>query len=94
MCVCEINDQLGMSQPAVSHHLKILKHAGIVNDLREGKWIYYSLNEAVFESIFQGEDMEVVKSFAEPIRQNKGKATTSRIRKDPDLCERLTAKQK
>jgi len=44
MCVCEIIDRLDMSQPAVSHHLKILRQAGVVTDTRDGKWIYYSLN--------------------------------------------------
>ncbi|MBU7008081.1 ArsR/SmtB family transcription factor [Phosphitispora fastidiosa] len=45
MCVCEIIDWLDMSQPVVSHHLKILRQAGLVKDCRDGKWIYYSLNE-------------------------------------------------
>jgi ArsR family transcriptional regulator len=44
MCVCEIMDELPISQPAVSHHLKILRQAGLIGDRREGKWIYYSLN--------------------------------------------------
>lgn len=45
MCVCEIIDELSVSQPAVSHHLKNLKQAGIVEDRREGKWIFYSLSQ-------------------------------------------------
>lgn len=44
LCVCDIIEEFNMSQPAISHHLKILKQAGIVNDCREGQWIYYSLN--------------------------------------------------
>lgn len=44
MCVCELEEFLNMSQPAVSHHLRLLKKAGLVDDRREGKWIYYSLN--------------------------------------------------
>jgi len=46
MCVCEIMDELAVSQPAVSHHLKALKQVGIVEDRREGKWIFYSLSES------------------------------------------------
>ncbi|MCX7780815.1 MAG: metalloregulator ArsR/SmtB family transcription factor [Negativicutes bacterium] len=49
LCVCDIIDAFNMSQPAISHHLKILKHAGIVNDSRYGKWIYYSLNPQALE---------------------------------------------
>lgn len=44
LCVCDIMDAFNISQPAISHHLKVLKQAGILVDSREGKWIYYSLN--------------------------------------------------
>lgn len=48
MCVCDILSSTNKSQPAISHHLKILKQANIVSDKREGKWIYYSLNQVSF----------------------------------------------
>lgn len=48
LCVCDIMAAFAMTQPAISHHLKILKQAGVVQDSREGKWIYYSLNPAMF----------------------------------------------
>ncbi|WP_425058139.1 hypothetical protein SCACP_27870 [Sporomusa carbonis] len=51
MCVCDIFSAVKISQPAVSHHLKVLKQAGIVSDNREGKWIYYSVNPAAFDII-------------------------------------------
>ncbi len=44
MCVCEIIEGLHLSQPAVSHHLKILRQAELISDRKEGKWIFYSLN--------------------------------------------------
>lgn len=43
-CVCDILEAFDLSQPAVSHHLKVLKQAGVLNTRRKGKWIYYSLN--------------------------------------------------
>jgi ArsR family transcriptional regulator len=43
LCVCEIMDKLRMSQSAVSHHLKILNQAELVDYRREGKWIFYSI---------------------------------------------------
>ena len=49
LCVCDILDSFVMSQPAISHHLKILRQAGVVRDKREGKWIYYSLNPATLD---------------------------------------------
>ncbi|RQD78083.1 MAG: ArsR family transcriptional regulator [Candidatus Syntrophonatronum acetioxidans] len=52
-CVCKIMDDLQLSQPAVSHHMKILKQAGLVNAHRQGKWIHYSLNKDAFKEIEQ-----------------------------------------
>lgn len=49
-CVCEIMDALPFSQPAVSHHLKILRQAGLITDRRQGKWIYYSLNPVAIKA--------------------------------------------
>ena len=42
-CVCALMRDLGASQTMVSHHLKILKYAGIISDKKSGKWVYYSL---------------------------------------------------
>ncbi len=46
MCVCCICDILGMSQSAVSHQLSVLKSARLIKNRREGKQIYYSLDDA------------------------------------------------
>ena len=43
LCVCELIQVLDMSQPRISRHLRVLKNAGLVDDRREGKWVYYSL---------------------------------------------------
>lgn len=43
LCVCKIYEQLDMTQPAVSHHLAILKRAGLVNARKQGQWVHYSL---------------------------------------------------
>lgn len=48
MCVCDIMNSLGMSQPAVSHHLRILKKGGLIRDEKDGRWIFYSLNSDAF----------------------------------------------
>lgn len=45
MCVCEISDILSMSQPAVSHHLRILRQCGIVRFHKQGKRALYYLDE-------------------------------------------------
>ncbi len=45
LCVCEIMALLDMPQTMVSHHCKILKIAGIINDKKSGKWVNYSLKD-------------------------------------------------
>ena len=43
VCVCEFVGPLGKSQPTVSHHLKVLGDAGLVDGDRRGKWVWYRL---------------------------------------------------
>jgi len=46
LCVTDVVEQLGdVSQPTVSHHLGVLREAGLVSSRREGKQIFYSLNQ-------------------------------------------------
>ena len=40
-CVCHLTDHLGLSQPTVSHHLRVLFEAGLVDRERRGNWVYY-----------------------------------------------------
>jgi ArsR family transcriptional regulator len=40
-CVCHLTDPLGLTQPTVSHHLKVLLDAGLVERERRGSWAYY-----------------------------------------------------
>ena len=43
ICACKLLDALNISQPTLSHHMKILCDGGIVNGRKEGKWMHYSL---------------------------------------------------
>ena len=43
VCVCDLTEPLGLSQPTVSHHMKQLREGGFVSSERRGKWIFYSL---------------------------------------------------
>jgi ArsR family transcriptional regulator len=51
VCACDVEDMLGLSQPAVSHHLKILVQAGLVEAEKSGRWVYYRLNRLRFETL-------------------------------------------
>ncbi len=42
LCVCEIEGEFGLSQPTVSHHLKVLREAGLVTVTKRGLWHYYA----------------------------------------------------
>jgi ArsR family transcriptional regulator len=44
VCVCELIEPLGLSQPTVSHHLKKLSDAGLIEREQRGRWAYFSLN--------------------------------------------------
>lgn len=45
MCVCELTIALDMTQPNASHHLGILEKVDLVKRRKEGKWVYYSIND-------------------------------------------------
>ena len=50
-CVCELTEALELSQSLLSFHLKTLKQAGLVTDRRQGRWMYYALNEGAIEEM-------------------------------------------
>jgi ArsR family transcriptional regulator len=52
MCVCDIAALLNMTQSAISHQLRVLKQAQLVKNRREGKVIYYSLDDEHVKDIF------------------------------------------
>jgi ArsR family transcriptional regulator, arsenate/arsenite/antimonite-responsive transcriptional repressor len=43
VCACELVETLGLSQPTVSHHLKVMYEAGLLQKERRGTWIYYRI---------------------------------------------------
>ena len=52
MCVCDIASVLNMTQSAISHQLRVLKQARLVKNRREGKVVYYSLDDEHVKGIF------------------------------------------
>src|SRR5437870_13289687 len=51
LCACDIERAVGLSQAAVSHHMGLLKRAGLVNAQKRGRWMYYSRNEAAIVGV-------------------------------------------
>lgn len=50
-CVCDLIEPLGLSQPTVSHHLKILTEAGFLTRSKRGQWAYYRLVPGALDSL-------------------------------------------
>ena len=42
-CVCDLNDAFDLSQPTISHHLKVLHEVGLLDRTKRGVWVYYSV---------------------------------------------------
>ncbi|UII32316.1 ArsR family transcriptional regulator [Fulvivirga ulvae] len=53
VCVCHIQDKLGLSQSTTSHYLTMMEKAGLLTGKRIGKWTYYKRNEAKIEEFIQ-----------------------------------------
>jgi len=51
LCVCHLVDALKLPQSTVSRHLSVLRHAGLVQTRREGKWMYYAVCGDVAEQL-------------------------------------------
>jgi ArsR family transcriptional regulator len=60
ICGCELIEPLGLSQPTVSHHLKRLLDAGLLERERRGKWAYFSLKRDAVERLAAVADLEGV----------------------------------
>jgi ArsR family transcriptional regulator len=51
LCACDVESAVGLSQAAVSHHMGLLRRAGLVRGEKRGRWIYYSRNEPAIAAI-------------------------------------------
>jgi ArsR family transcriptional regulator len=68
LCVCELMFVLEMEQSRVSHHMRVLRDAGIAEDVREGRWIIYRVPEAsrgLVEDFFAGALLERIEGSSE-----------------------------
>ena len=50
-CVCEIEAYFELKQPTISHHLKILRDAGLIRSRQDGTWVRHSIETAMFERV-------------------------------------------
>ena len=50
-CICDLNDAFDLSQPTISHHMKVLHEAGLVDRDKRGVWVYYRLRPQALASL-------------------------------------------
>lgn len=60
VCVCDLTEPLGLSQPTVSHHMRKLLDAGLVEREQRGKWAYFSLKRDAVEKLAAVADLKGV----------------------------------
>lgn len=53
VCACRISDRLGLSASTTSHHMSILRDAGLVNGRKDGLWVYYTVKRDALEAAAQ-----------------------------------------
>jgi ArsR family transcriptional regulator len=58
VCVCNLTEPLGLTQPTVSHHMKKLLDAGLVEREQRGRWAYFSLKAAAVETLAAVADLK------------------------------------
>lgn len=51
VCACDLEAHLGLSQPTVSHHMKVLVQAGLVEAEKRGRWVHYRLRRERFRAL-------------------------------------------
>ena len=50
-CVCDLNEAFDLSQPTISHHLKLLHEAGLLDREKRGVWVYYRVNDSALRDL-------------------------------------------
>jgi ArsR family transcriptional regulator len=68
VCVCELTDAFTLTGPTISHHLRVLREAGLIDCQRRGTWVYYWIVPARLAALSQLLDVSTVAASAGPTR--------------------------
>lgn len=68
-CVCDLADKIGIAQPTLSHHLKVLRETGLVHGEKQGPWMFCTLNKKTFD--IRGLDLERLLDTSSPVKGAK-----------------------
>lgn len=61
-CVCDLSTGIDLTQPTISHHLKVLREAGLLTSERRASWVYYRVEPAVLQRLSQVLGIDTVAS--------------------------------
>jgi ArsR family transcriptional regulator len=78
LCACVILEKFQITQPTLSHHMKSLCDSGLINGRKEGKWMYYSLNEETAKSL---------RAFLDLVTVAKENCLCHEINNEEDFCK-------
>jgi ArsR family transcriptional regulator len=53
LCACDLVENLDLTQPTISHHLKVLVESGLISCQKRGKWCFYRVNDAQLKSFLE-----------------------------------------
>lgn len=53
LCACDIQQNLDLTQPTISHHMKVLQQTGLIQWEKRGKWIFYRINQKKVRGLYE-----------------------------------------
>ncbi len=65
-CVCDLSAGIELTQPTISHHLKVLRTAGLLDSERRASWVYYRVNQAALQQLSQLLGTEALSAATQP----------------------------
>ncbi|GAB6181190.1 hypothetical protein JCM14036_25090 [Desulfotomaculum defluvii] len=89
LSVCEIMQGLSLSQPAVSHHLKILRQADLIENTKHGKLVLYTLKTCGLQQIYPLVDQHL----GELLQATTSDIKPSALRETPNYCDLMGQKK-
>jgi ArsR family transcriptional regulator len=88
LCVCEITKIIGLAQPTISSHLKLLENAGLIESYKDGLWVNYNISNLL--DYFTSEFIEVLYNSLKNDKQiKKDKENTKKVNRDI-ICKKKT----